>query len=95
MTFRPLYDRVLIKRTEAEAVSKSGLIIPERAQERALSGTVVAVGQGRLLESGEIQPLLVRAGDTVYFGKFTGDEIQIEGEQHLVVRESDLWGVAS
>lgn len=88
--FRPLNDRVLLQRVKAEDKTESGIIIPEAAQEKAQTGTVVAVGTGKRDSSGNLMPLAVKAGDTVYFSKYAGTEA---GEDHLVIREDEILGI--
>jgi len=90
-SYEPLYDRVMIRREDSEERTKGGLIIPENAQEKPQRGIVVAVGHGKLCESsGELAPLKLVAGDTVYFGKYSGSEIRIDGEDLLIMKESDV-----
>jgi chaperonin GroES len=93
MAFRPLHDRVLIKRVEQEAKTAGGIIIPDTAKEKPMEGEVIAVGPGARGETGKIQPLDVKPGDRVLFGKWSGSEVRIEGEELLVMKESDLMGV--
>ena len=93
MTIRPLYDRVLLKRKDAEDKSRGGLFLPSAAQEKSNLAVVVAVGDGRVDERGKLTPLKVEAGMTVLLGKWAGDEIEIGGEKHLIVRESDILAV--
>ena len=93
MKIRPLQDRILVKRLEEEETSKGGIIIPDSAKEKPAEGKVVAVGKGKVLEDGKVQPLDVKAGDTVLFGKYSGTEVKIEGEEHLIIREDDVLGV--
>jgi chaperonin GroES len=95
MQVRPLYDRVLVKRVEEEAKSKGGLFLPEAAKEKPFEGVVLAVGHGRLTEEGEIKPLAVKAGDRIVFRKFGGNEIKVDGEDRLVLREDDILGILS
>src|SRR5260221_12012439 len=91
--FRPLHDRLLIKRIEAEEKSKGGIIIPDTAKEKPIEGKVIAVGNGKVLEDGTVRKLDVKAGDTVLFGKYSGTEVKIDGEEHLILREDDILGV--
>jgi chaperonin GroES len=91
--FRPLHDRLLVKRTEAEQKSKGGIIIPDTAKEKPIEGVVVAVGNGKVLEDGSTRKLEVKVGDQVLFGKYSGNEIKIEGEEHIILREDDVLGV--
>jgi len=93
MKFRPLHDRLLVKRIEEEEKSKGGIIIPDTAKEKPQEGRVLAVGGGKLLEGGEVRPLDVRKGDRVLFSKYAGTEIKIEGEEHLIIREDDVLAV--
>lgn len=90
MKIRPLHDRVIIKRLEAEERTPGGLIIPENAKEKPVRGIIVAVGNGRLLDTGELRELSVKEGEHVLFSKFAGQEIKIDGEDRLVVREEDI-----
>ncbi|MBI1302297.1 MAG: co-chaperone GroES [Phycisphaera sp.] len=92
-TVRPLEDRILIKPTEPETKTASGLYLPEAAKERPMQGTVVAVGPGLLLDNGERAPVHVKKGDTVVYGKYAGTEIEIKNTKHVIVRESELLGV--
>lgn len=91
--FRPLHDRVLVKRLEAEQKSKGGIIIPDAAKEKPIEGEVIAVGKGKILEDGNVRPLEVKVGDRVLFGKYSGTEIKIEGEEHIMMREDEILGV--
>jgi chaperonin GroES len=93
MRFRPLHDRVVVKRIEQEEKTKGGIIIPDTAKEKPQEGEVIAVGPGARNERGEIVPLDVKAGDRVLFGKWSGTEVKIEGEELLIMKESDLLGV--
>ena len=93
MKFRPLQDRVLIRRIEAEAKTAGGIIIPDTAQEKPMEGEVVAVGPGARGEDGKLHPLDVKAGDRVLFGKWSGTEIKIDDVDYLVMKESDIVGV--
>ena len=93
MKLRPLQDRVLIRRVEAEAKSAGGIIIPDTVQEKPMEGEVVAVGPGARAEDGKLQPLDVKAGDRVLFGKWSGTEIKLDGEDLMIMKESDLMGV--
>jgi len=90
---RPLQDRVIVKRIEEEEKSKGGIIIPDTAKEKPQEGRVVAVGKGKVNEDGKITPLDVKVNDRVLFGKYSGTEINIEGEEHLIMREEDILGV--
>ena len=93
MKIRPLQDRVIVKRVEEEDTTKGGIIIPDTAKEKPIEGKVVAVGKGKVREDGKVQPLDVKAGDRILFGKYAGTEIKIEGEEHLIMREDDILGV--
>ena len=93
MKIRPLHDRVVVKRLEAETTSAGGIIIPDSATEKPLQGKIVAVGKGKVTESGEVLALDVKVGDTVLFGKFSGTEIPLNGEEVLIMREEDILGV--
>ncbi len=93
MKIRPLQDRVIVKRVEEEEKTKGGIIIPDTAKEKPMEGKVIAVGKGKLLEDGKIHPLDVKAGDRVLFGKYSGTEVKIDGEEHLIMREDDILGV--
>ncbi len=91
--FRPLHDRVVVKRIDAEAKTKGGIIIPDTAQEKPSQGEIVAVGPGGRDESGKIIPIEVKAGDRVLFGKWSGTEVRLEGEDLLIMKESDIMGI--
>jgi len=93
MKIRPLHDRVVVRRMEEERTSAGGIVIPDSATEKPIQGEVIAVGKGKILDSGEIRPLDVKEGDRVLFGKYSGTEIKIEGEDLLVMREEDIMGV--
>ncbi|MBA4793166.1 co-chaperone GroES [Phenylobacterium sp.] len=93
MAFRPLGDRVLVRRVEEEQKTKGGIIIPDTAKEKPQEGEIIAVGPGARDENGKIQPLDVKAGDRVLFGKWSGTEIKLEGEDLLIMKESDILGV--
>lgn len=93
MNFRPLHDRVLVRRVEAEAKTAGGIIIPDTAQEKPQEGEVVAAGSGAKNEKGEITPLDVKAGDRILFGKWSGTEVTLEGEELLIMKESDILGI--
>ena len=90
MKIKPLHDRVIVKRIEEEEKTKGGIIIPDTAKEKPIEGKVVAVGGGKLLDDGSKLKLEVKKGDRVLFGKYAGTEIQIEGEEHLIMREDDI-----
>ena len=93
MKIRPLHDRVIIKRMEEERTSPGGIVIPDTATEKPIKGEVVAVGNGKILESGEVRPLDIKVGDAVLFGKYSGTEVKVEGEDLLVMREEDVMAV--
>jgi chaperonin GroES len=93
MTFRPLHDRVVVKRIDSEEKTKGGIIIPDTAKEKPQEGEVVAVGPGARDESGKLVPLDVKAGDRVLFGKWSGTEVKIDGQDLLIMKESDILGV--
>ena len=91
--FRPLHDRVLIKRLAAEERSAGGLFLPETAKEKPQQGEVIAIGEGRVGDDSEVVPLTVKPGDVVLFGKYTGDEIKLDGIEHIIMRESDILAI--
>jgi len=93
MKLRPLHDRVIVKRVEEEKMSAGGIVIPDNAAEKPIRGKVQAVGNGKILENGEVRALDVKAGDTVLFGKYSGTEVKVEGEELLVMREDDIMAV--
>ena len=93
MNIRPLHDRVVVRRLEEEKLSPGGIVIPDSATEKPIQGEVVAVGNGKLLDSGEVRGLDVKAGDRILFGKYSGTEVKIDGEELLVMREDDIMGV--
>ena len=93
MNFKPLYDRVLVARVEAESKTAGGIIIPDSATEKPLQGKILAVGAGKLQEDGKLRALDVKAGDVVLFGKYSGTEIKIEGEDRVILREDDIMGI--
>jgi chaperonin GroES len=95
MKFRPLHDRIVIKRIEAEAKTASGIIIPDHAQEKPQEGEVISVGPGGRDEGGKLIPIDLKAGDHVLFGKWSGTEVKIEGDDYLIMQESDVMGVMS
>ena len=92
--FRPLHDRVLVRRVEAEERTRGGIIIPDTAKEKPIEGEVLAVGPGAREETGKIVPLDVKVGDRVLFGKWAGTEVVIDGEERIIMKESDIFGVA-
>ena len=91
--FRPLHDRLLVKRVEAEEKSKGGIIIPDSAKEKPIEGEVIACGNGKMLEDGKVRPLEVKPGQKVLFGKYSGTEIKIEGVEHVILREDEVLGI--
>jgi chaperonin GroES len=93
MKFRPLYDRILAERIESEEKTKGGIIVPDTAKEKPQQGKVIAVGHGKRLEDGKLIPLEVKAGDTILFGKYSGSEIKIEGNEYLIMKEDDVLGL--
>jgi chaperonin GroES len=93
MKVRPLHDRLLVKRIEQEEKTKGGLIIPDTAKEKPMEGKVIAVGEGKVNEDGKLRPLDLHRGDRVLFGKYSGTEIQILGDEHLIIREDDVLAV--
>jgi chaperonin GroES len=93
MGFRPLHDRVVVRRVEAEEKTAGGIIIPDTAKEKPMEGEVVAVGPGARGEDGKIQPLDVRAGERVLFGKWSGTEVKLDGEDLIIMKESDIMGI--
>jgi chaperonin GroES len=93
MKIRPLGDRILIKRIKEEEKTKGGIIIPDTAKEKPQEGKVVAVGKGKYSDDGKLIPIEVKAGDKILFGKYSGSEVKIEGEEHLILREDDILGI--
>src|SRR5438093_11089370 len=93
MKFRPLQDRILIKRIDREDKSAGGIIIPDTAKEKPQEGEVVAVGNGKRLEDGKLQPVDVKAGDRILFGKYSGNDIKLDGEEYMIMREDEVLGV--
>ncbi len=93
MQFRPLHDRVVVRRVDAEEKTKGGIIIPDTAKEKPQEGEVIAVGPGARDESGKVQALDVKVGDRILFGKWSGTEVRIDGEELLIMKESDIMGV--
>jgi chaperonin GroES len=93
MKIRPLQDRILVKRIAEEEKTKGGIIIPDTAKEKPQEGKVIAVGNGKVLEDGKVQKLDVKKGDRVLFSKYSGTEVNIDGEEHLIIREDDVLGV--
>lgn len=93
MKIRPLQDRVVIKRLDGETKTKGGIIIPDTAKEKPIEGRVVAVGNGKATKDGKVRPLEVKVGDTVLFGKYSGTEVKLDGEEHVLLREDDILAV--
>jgi chaperonin GroES len=93
MKFKPLHDRLLLKPISAETKTKSGIIIPDTAQEKPQQGQVVAVGGGKRLEDGRLQPMGVKVGDKVIYGKWSGTEVKLDGVDHVILKEEDLFGI--
>ena len=93
MKIRPLHDRVVVKRVEEDKTSPGGIVIPDTAAEKPIQGEVVSVGNGKILDSGEVRKLDVKKGDRVLFGKYSGTEVKIDGNEYLVLREDDIMGV--
>jgi chaperonin GroES len=93
MKIRPLHDRVIVKRMEEERTSPGGIVIPDTAAEKPIKGEIIAVGNGKLLDSGELRPLDLKPGDKVIFGKYSGTEVKVEGQEYLVMKEDDIMAV--
>ncbi|RMH44355.1 MAG: co-chaperone GroES [Alphaproteobacteria bacterium] len=93
MAFKPLHDRVLVRRIESEEKTKGGLIIPDTAKEKPAEGEVIAVGEGARKDSGELIPMSVKPGDRILFGKWSGTEVVLDGEEYLIMKESDILGI--
>ncbi|WP_421785693.1 co-chaperone GroES [Hyphobacterium sp.] len=93
MSFRPLHDRVLVKRVEEESKTKGGIIIPDTAKEKPQEGEVVAIGGGAIKDDGSVRPLDVKVGDRILFGKWSGTEVTLEGDELIIMKESDILGV--
>ena len=93
MKIRPLQDRIVVKRLEADTKTKGGIIIPDSAKEKPIQGRVIAVGNGKVLKDGTARPLEVKVGDVVLFGKYSGTEIKVDGEEHLLIREDDVLAI--
>jgi chaperonin GroES len=93
MKIRPLQDRVIVKRIEEEEKTKGGIIIPDTAKEKPQEGKVIAVGKGKVNDDGKLTPLDVKVGDKILFGKYSGTEIKMNGEEHLIMREDDILGI--
>jgi chaperonin GroES len=95
MDFKPLHDRVLVKRIDAGEQVRGGIIIPDTAKEKPMEGEVIAVGSGKVLDDGKLQPMQVKAGDRILIGKYSGTEIKLEGVEHVIIREDEVLGVIS
>jgi len=95
MAFRPLHDRVLVRRIEADEKTAGGIIIPDTAKEKPQEGEIVAVGSGTKAEDGKVTPLDVKAGDRILFGKWSGTEVRLDGEELLIMKESDIMGIVA
>ena len=93
MKIRPLHDRVIVKRLEEEPVSAGGIVIPDSAAEKPVQGKIVAVGKGKILEDGNVRPLDVKVGDKILFGKYSGTEVKVDGDELVVMREEDVMAV--
>ncbi len=93
MSIKPLYDRVVVKRLAAENTTKGGIVIPDKAAEKSTQGEVVAVGDGALLDNGELRTLSVKTGDRVLFGQYAGSEVKIDGEDYLIIKESEILAI--
>ena len=93
MKIRPLQDRVVVRRVKEEEKTKGGIIIPDTAKEKPIEGEVIAVGNGKVLDDGKVRPLDVKPGDRILFGKYSGTEVKVDGEEHLMLREDDILGV--
>ena len=93
MKIRPLHDRIIVKRFEGEAKTKGGIIIPDTAKEKAQEAKVIAVGKGKITDDGKLQPMEVQKGDRILVGKYSGSEIKIDGEEHVIIREDDVLAV--
>ena len=95
MKIRPLQDRIVVKRLEGESKTKGGIIIPDSAKEKPIEGRVVAVGNGKILKDGKARPIDVKVGDVVLFGKYSGNEVKVDGDDHLLIREDDVLAILS
>ena len=93
MKIRPLHDRVLVKRLEEQQTTKGGIIIPDTAKEKPIEGEVIAAGNGKIMESGDVRPMDIKQGDKILFGKYSGTEIKLEGVEHLILREDEVLAV--
>jgi chaperonin GroES len=95
MNIRPLQDRIVVKRLEGESKTKGGIIIPDTAKEKPIQGKVVAVGNGKVLKDGKVRAVDVKVGDTILFGKYSGTEVKLDGEEHIILREDDVLAVTN
>jgi len=95
MKIRPLQDRIVVKRLEGESVTKGGIIIPDTAKEKPIEGRVIAVGNGKIMKDGKVRPLDVKVGDVILFGKYSGNEVKVDGDDHVLIREDDVLAVLS
>lgn len=95
MKVRPLHDRILVKRIEEKEIKKGSIIIPDTAKEKPQEGEVIAVGSGKIMEDGKRQPIEVKIGDKILFGKYSGTDVKIDGEEYLIMREEDVLGIIS
>lgn len=93
MNLTPLHDRVIVKPSQPEEVSKGGIIIPDTAKEKPMQGEIIAAGKGKVSEEGKVSPLQVKAGDKVLYGKYSGTEVTIDGEEYLIMREADIFAI--
>ena len=93
MKIRPLHDRLLVKRLEEQETTKGGIIIPDSAKEKPIEGQIIAAGNGKITDSGDVRPLDVKAGDRILFGKYSGTEVKVEGDDHLILREDEVLAV--
>ena len=93
MNIRPLHDRVIVKRLEEEKTSAGGIVIPDSATEKPIQGEIIAVGNGKIMDNGEVRALEVKKGDKILFGKYSGTEVKVDGDELLVLREDDIMGV--
>jgi chaperonin GroES len=93
MKIRPLHDRVVVKRLEEDRTSPGGIVIPDTAAEKPIRGTIIAVGNGKILENGQVRPCDIKVGDKILFGKYSGTEVKVEGEDLLVMREEDVMAI--
>ncbi len=93
MNLTPLHDRIIVKAAKAEEITKGGIIIPDTAKEKPMQGEIVAVGNGKITEEGKVMPLQVKPGDKVLYGKYAGTEVSVDGEDYLIMRESDIFAI--